>query len=495
MDSQPNQVFMSQEKIFGREPEIKTLDQLFASKEAEFLAIYGRRRVGKTHLIREYFSDKDCIYFEMTGQKDGHLKDQIDNFIRIFSKVFFDDLPLRSPNNWKGCLELLTKEIEKYSKSKNIVIFFDELPWLATRKSGMLQALDYYWNRFWSSYPKLILVVCGSAASWMLDNLINAKGGLHNRLTKTILLKPYTLKGVREFLANRHIKLNTKQIVDIYMVFGGIPHYLKQIEKGKSPPQIINKVCFQKDGLLYDEFDRLFSSLFDNAEDNLAIIKAISQCHYGISREEIIKATGISSGGTLNKRLRELESAGFIQCYTPYGRKIKDHYYRIIDEYCYFYLRWIEPYKKKGTEGGKEYWQTKGKTGAAIASAGYAFESLCFKHMDQIREALELSSISCEIGNWRFLPKKGEKASGAQVDLLFDREDGIITLCEIKYTQKPFVLDKNEAKVLLNKIEVFEKQLSTKKQISMALITAAGIKPTAWSEELIQNSVTLEDLI
>ena len=279
------------------------------------------------------------------------------------------------------------------------------------------------------------------------------------------------------------------------MIFGGIPHYLKQIEKGKSALQIINKVCFQSDGLLYEEFDRLFHSLFENAEDNLSIIKAIAKYQWGISRTEIVKSTGILSGGTLNKRLKELESAGFIQSYIPYGRKIKDHYYRVIDEYCYFYLRWIEPFKKRGIGGGKEYWQTKGKTPAAIAWAGYAFENVSFKHIDQIRQALELQTISCEIGNWRFIPQKEGKEFGAQIDLIFDRDDGVITLCENKYSENSYVLDKASAKVINNKIEVFEKHFPTKKQISFALITTTGLKPTLWSEELIHNVVTLADLM
>ncbi len=485
---------MTQENIFGRDSEIKILDSLWKSPEAEFLAIYGRRRVGKTHLIREYFSQKQCVYFEITGQKDGHLQDQLENFTQILSKTFFNNIPLRSPSSWKEAFELLTKEIEKSPKSQHTVIFLDELPWLATKKSGMLQAIDYYWNRFWSRYPKLFLIVCGSAASWMLDNLINAKGGLHNRLTKTILLQPYDLKGVQLFLSHRDIHLNRKQILDLYMVFGGIPHYLKQVEKGKSALQIINKVCFRPDGLLHTEFDRLFQSLFSNAEDNLSIIKAIAKHQHGISRKDLIKTTKIPSGGTLNKRLKELESAGFIQSYIPYGRKIKDHYYRVIDEYCYFYLRWIEPFKKTGISQGKEYWQTKGRTAAAIAWSGYAFENICLKHADQIRKALELHNISCEIGSWKFSPAPGKKDSGAQIDLLFDRDDGVITICEIKYSEKLFVLDKAEAKNIMNKTEVLEKHIFANKQTTVALITTMGLKPNIWSQELIHHVVTLEDL-
>lgn len=485
---------MPKKNIVGREREIKTLDQLWKSKEAEFLALYGRRRVGKTYLIREYFSENNCVYFEISGEKDGNLHNQLENFTHLFSQSFYNGLSLLTPSHWKDAFELLTKEIQKIPQSKKIVLFFDELPWLAGKKSGILQALDYYWNSFWSKQRNLILIVCGSAASWMLENLINAKGGLHNRLTKTILLKPYPLHGVKIFLQSRNIVLTEKQVLDLFMVFGGIPYYLKQIEKGKSATQIINRVCFQSDGLLYSEFDRLFGSLFEHAEINLAMIRAIAKKRHGLSRGELIKNTSIASGGTLNKRLRELEAAGFIQKYVPYGNKKKEHYYRIIDEYCYFYLTWIEPIKNSGMKVGKSYWQTKSKTAPAISWSGYAFENICLKHTDQIQEALELQEIACEIGSWRYVPAKRSDDTGAQIDLLFDRADGIISLCEIKHSENIFSVDKSYAKVLKNKIEVFEKHFPTKKQIFLTLITTMGAKSTIWSEEIIHNQVTLKDL-
>ncbi len=485
---------MALKNIIGRTKEIKILDQILHSKEAEFLAIYGRRRVGKTHLVREYFSERDATYFEVSGEKDGSLHSQLENFIKILSDVFFDGISLQRPKSWKDAFELLTQQIEKTPKSKKIIIFMDELPWLAGKKSKLIQALDYYWNRYWSRQSNLILVVCGSAASWMLENLINAKGGLYNRITKAILLRPYTLKNVKDYLSFRGINLSAKQVLDLYMVFGGIPHYLKQIESGKSAAQIINRVCFQNDGLLYGEFDRLFQSLFEHSEDSLSIIRAIASQRYGISRDELIKKTKFSSGGTLNKRLNELESSGLIQSFIPYGHKKKERYYRVIDEYCHFYLTWIEPMKTKGIEGGKSYWQTKSKTPAALSWAGYVFETICLKHVDQIREALEIQTISSDCGSWRFISTKGSKEMGAQIDLLFDREDGIITLCEIKYSENMFSVDKDYAKVLKNKIEIFSAHFKTHKQIFMALVTTVGLKSSIWSEDLIQSTVTLDDL-
>jgi uncharacterized protein len=480
--------------IVGRNKEIMLLNQVWSSKEAEFVAVYGRRRVGKTHLIREYFSDKEAIYFELSGEKDGTLASQLDNFIMVFSQLFYPNVLLRPPKSWKEAFSLLTQEIEKLPKSKKVILFFDELPWLAKKKSGLMQALDYYWNRYWNRKANLKIITCGSAASWMLEKLINAKGGLYNRVTKTLLLKPYSLAEVRDFLRSRGISLTQKQTLDLYMVFGGIPHYLKQVEKGKSAIQIINRTCFQSDGLLYNEFDRLFASLFEQAEDNLSIVSAIATVRHGLSRDELIEKTKFSSGGTLNKRLKELESSGLIQSYIPYGNKKKEMYFRLIDEYCFFYLTWIRPLKNKGFEGGKNYWQTKSKTPSALAWAGYTFESICLKHIDQIREALELQAIPCEFGGWRYIPRKGASESGAQIDLLFDRDDGVITLCEIKYCDYAYVLDKENAKNIKNKIEVFEKRTATRKQIFVAMITPLGTKSSIWSEELIHAEVTLKEL-
>lgn len=481
--------------IIARDNELKVLNQVWNSKDPEFIAIYGRRRVGKTFLIREYFSEKDAVYFELSGEKDASLASQLENFVEIFSKVFFGGLLLRTPKSWKEAFALITQEIEKLPKSKKVILFFDELPWLASKKSGALQALDYYWNRHWSKYANVKMIVCGSAASWMLEKLINAKGGLYNRLTRTILLKPYTLKGTKEYLQSRGIPLTPKQVLDLYMVFGGIPHYLKQIEKGKSSTQLINKICFQSDGLLYNEFDRLFTSLFEHSEDSLAIVTAIASQRHGLTRDELIRKTRFSSGGTLNKRLGELESSGLIQSYIPYGHKKKELYFRLIDEYCYFYLSWIQPLKSKGIEGGKSYWQTKSKTPSAITWAGYTFETICLKHVDQIRDALDLQAVSCEVGSWQHVAKRGSKDLGAQIDLLFDRDDGVITLCDMKYSERPFSVDKECAKNLKRKLEVFEAHFITKKQFYFAIITTAGLKPTIWSEDLIQSEVTLDDLM
>jgi len=481
---------MSKGSIICREREIAILHKLCKSKEAQFLALYGRRRVGKTHLIRSYFSDKST-YFEITGIKDASRSVHLDQFAAKLGAVFYDGLPISRPKNWLEAFRLLTEAMKKVPKSKKIVLFFDELPWLAGRKSGVIQALDYYWNTVWSLASNVIVVACGSAASWMLDHLINAKGGLHNRLTKVILLQPFNLKQTQEFLKERKIAYNRIQTLDLYMVTGGIPHYLKHLERGKSVLQNVDKLAFSREGILYSEFERLFRSLFEHADTHLQIVREIAKRRYGISRVDLIKSLKMPSGGTLSKRIAELEAAGFVKSFVPYGNKQRDLYYRIIDEYTQFYLQWIEPIAKQNVDKSG-FWEKMSRSPARAAWAGLAFEAVCFKHLDKIQQALGLENIPHTTGWWKFIPSAGSSDSGAQVDLLFDREDGVVTLCEVKYSDKIFSIDKPTAKLLANKIQVFNKEAQSQKTISLILITTAGVKENIWSEELIDGNISLD---
>ncbi len=479
--------------IVGRKKELQILERLWESKDSEFLALYGRRRVGKTFLIRQYFSKKG-IFLETAGLKDRPMKVQIENFMKALSEIFYHQVPIKTPNSWDEAFDLLTKNLKTIPSSQKVVIFFDELPWMATKRSGLLQSLDHYWNLHWSKMSHLIFITCGSAASWMLDKLIYAKGGLHKRITQKILLEPFTLIETRDFFVSRSIHLNHKQILDLYLAIGGIPFYLKAVQKGLSAAQIIDQLCFDKNGLLYDEFNNLFNSLFTQAVENLAIVKAIVKNGNSLSREGIIAATGVASGGTLNARLRELEVSGFIKGFIPYGKKSRNQFFQVIDEFTLFHLQWIAPILKDKGFLEEHYWQRRVKTPAASSWLGQAFENVCLKHVTQIRLALNLQNNSCKIGNWQYIPKKGSKEEGAQIDLLFDRDDGIINLCEIKYSEHSFSIDKTYAKQLVQKITVFEKHFPTKKLIFLCLIVPEGLKKSIWSEDLITQVVTLDNL-
>lgn len=481
--------------LVGRSKEISLFKKLLDSPQAEFIAVYGRRRVGKTFLIKHYFSNQK-IYFECTGIKDGSLSEQLDIFTQQFSKVFCPGLSLQAPKSWNEAFQLLTDQALKLPKSKKLILFFDELPWLASRKSDFMKALDHFWNTQWSYFPNLKLITCGSAASWMLSNLINAKGGLHNRITRSILLEPFTLAETKEFLVSKGISLSNKQVLSIYLAMGGIPFYLNHIERSKSVSQNINELCFKKDGLLYGEFPRLFRSLFDAAELNLKIVREIAKHRYGISFAALLEKTGKKAGGRFKQRLEELETTGFIQKFLPYGKNKRGHCYKVIDEYTLFYLKWIEEITDAKTlPKGMDYWNMICKSPSWASWAGYAFESVCHKHMDKIVEALGLTKIGCFMSHWRYHASPSDKGdAGAEIDLLLDRNDDAITICEMKYTASPFVVDKAAAKTLMQKMDVFKERTKTKKQVFLAIVAAEGVQENVWSQELVSKVVTLENL-
>ena len=474
----------------------KALRELLSSSKPEFYALYGRRRVGKTFLIREFFSEQNCIFFQSIGIKEGNLSQQLSAFTVEIGNTFYDRAELKPQKSWMDCFEQLTKGIALVPKNKKVVLFFDEFPWMATRRSGLLQALDYYWNRHWVNDKRLKLIICGSSASWIIKKILNSKGGLHNRVTGTLLLEPFSLDETKKYLNSLGVHLNLKQILQLYLVMGGIPHYLSYIKKGLSATQNIDIMGFTKNGLLYNEFNKLFSSLFEHSEVHEAIIEIIANHRDGIGQAELIRLTSsVSSGGRVSEKLKELEQAGFIISFIPYGHQQKGMYYRVIDEYTLFYFRWIKPIvstiqKQDRTKG---FWESQHNTPAWRSWSGYAFEAICYKHIAQIRKGLHINSGAL-VGSWRYVPRKKSKEMGAQIDLLFDRNDGVITICEIKHTEDPFLIDKQYANKLLNKVNVYKQKTQSDKQIFIALVSANGMKPSLYSEELITGVVTLEDL-
>jgi AAA+ ATPase superfamily predicted ATPase len=485
-----------QQAVIGRQKEQKLLVNALKSPEAEFIAVYGRRRVGKTHLIRAVVESLDLFSFECTGLKDGALSDQLAVFTRAFTKAFNLGFEIKTPESWMEAFGMLTKIIDDKYADTVVTLFFDELPWLATTKSNLLQALDHFWNTEWTRRNTLKLIVCGSAASWILDNLINAKGGLHNRLTKVVQLRPFTINETSDFLKSRNVVLTHKQLLDLYLVMGGIPYYLKAVDKSISAVQNINELCFTKEGLLFNEFNRLLISLFNNSEAHNEIIRAIARKSNGIDQDSLLTGLKLSaSGGTFTKRLNELEKAGFIISFIPYGRDKKGIYYRVIDEYVLFYIQWIEPVANRIKLSGSQshYWQSKFKSPSWLSWSGYAFEAFCYKHIDFIVKALNVH-VGYEIGTWRYVPA-AKQVKGTQIDLLLDRDDGVINIIEIKYSDLPFRITKQYAESLGEKIDIFKEQTRTKKVIHLTIITVNDILENQYSDVMVNQSLTLEDII
>ncbi len=475
--------------ILGRKREIALLNRAFASKEAQFLTVYGRRRVGKTYLIREYFKQQPCIFLHVTGLQHGNLRQQLDNFTQAFSKTFYNKTPLLPARDWSDALRLLTLEIDKYADQK-VVIFFDELPWMATPKSRLMDTIDFYWNNQWAGNHNIIFIACGSSASWLLKNIIYHKGGLHNRTTIEIKLAPFKLAETREYLEAKGVKLNDKHILSLYMAIGGIPYYLDYIKAGLTAQQNIQQLFFDEYAPLKSEYDKLFESLFDGAIRYKELVEAIAKKKEGVSRGEIVAhVEHTSEGGLLSERLKKLCDAGFIEEYRPWGKTIGS-YYKVVDEFCLFYIRWI--LSNSGEKFDADHWIIHGQRPTYYAWAGYAFEAVCSKHTHEIIRSLGIRGVNA-ISSWRFAAVPG-KESGAQIDLLIDRIDNAITLCEMKYTEKPFIIDKKYALVLEQKIEIFQRQTKTAKQIFFAMVSASGVQKSMYSEEMLSSVATLEDL-
>lgn len=474
--------------IIGRVEEQQRLSKIYNSSEAEFIVIYGRRRVGKTYLVREFFKNKKCVFFHATGLQHGTFKEQLNKFSTSLSETFFEGETLKQPNNWGEAFKTLQKQV---SKSKNkVVIFLDELPWMVTRKSGLLKEVDYYWNHYWSAMPNVIFIICGSSASWLIKKIIYNKGGLHNRVTCEMKLTPFNLDETRAYLKHRKIKLNEKHILSLYMALGGIPYYLKYVEPGLTAEQNIQKIIFDKKAPLKDEFKKLFNSLFEDGEVYLELVQLIAKNKKGVRRSELDALTSFSAnGGRLSERLDDLCATGFIEEYIPWGRNTGE-YYKLIDEFSLFYLHWID--SKKSVRFTKDHWMNQSQRPAYYAWSGYAFEAVCMKHIEQIIRGLNIKA-STTVGSWHFIPKIPSE-NGVQIDLIIDRNDNAITLGEIKFTEQPFAIDKSYAEKLKRKLDIFKQKTKTKKQLFLVMVSANGLKPTMYSEAMIDGTATLKDL-
>ena len=471
--------------LIGRQEEQEILRKALASTEAEMVAIIGRRRVGKTYLVEQVYQDR--IFFQITGLQKQSMQKQLRNFQDQLSEFAQSSLPIQLPKDWLEAFQLLRTYLKTKVGKQKIVLFFDELPWLATHKSGFLSAFGYFWNT-WAVKQNLVLVICGSAASWMIKRVVNNKGGLHNRITKRIYLEPFTLSETAAYLENRNIHFNQYQIVQIYMAMGGIPHYLKEIEGGKSAVQNIDYICFSKNGLLRDEFLRLYASLFSNAEKHYAIVRALATKRQGLTRKELVKLAKISDGGGLSKVLSELVHSGFISIYPVFGKKQRNKLYRLTDEYSLFYLQFIEHKEHQG----KDIWQHLSQSAQYVAWSGYTFESICLKHIAQIKDALKISGIYSYASS--YYQKGDDTQKGVQIDLLIDRNDQVINLFELKFYKESFTLTKDYAAQLRQKMAAFRYHTQTRKQLFWVLLSPFDLNPNKHSLGLISQSLTIDDL-
>lgn len=476
------------EGIVGRKEEIKELERLYGSGRAEFVAIYGRRRVGKTFLVKNAL--KERITFQHTGvspaELDGErkrLNTQLESFYFSLLNHGLEGFP--KPKTWMEAFFRLEQLLQQADDGGRQVVFFDELPWMETPRSGFLQAFESFWNGWCSGRNNIMLVVCGSATSWILSNLSRSRGGLYGRLTAEIKLSPFTLGECEEYFNAEGIELSRYDIVQAYMVFGGIPYYLSNFQRGLSLEQNIDRLLFGPKPRLRDEFNRLFNAIFSNPEDCKKIVRLLACRHSGYSRKEIAEATGLAYGGVLTDTLEAMAESDFITKYEPYGSTPKTCFYKLSDNFSLFWLKNVEP------RAGKDLSADNFAAPVMRAWRGVAFEEACMQHIRQIKQALGISGVRTEISAWSV--RGGDEAEGSQIDMLIIRDDRIVNLCEMKFAAGEYVIDKDEEQKLRRRIEALASTLSPRQSIHLTLITTFGLAYGKHSG-VVQKQVVMEDL-
>ena len=467
--------------MIGREAEKEDLTRFLESDKPEFVVIFGRRRVGKTHLIREFFDYKFTFYH--TGMANTEMVTQLQNFNTSLQK--YGKIPYPKVTTWLESFEQLIHLLSNIKQKGKKVIFIDEMPWLDTQRSGFVQALEYFWNSYASAQKDILLIVCGSASSWIINKLIKNHGGLHNRVTQRLYLRPFSLGECEDFFKKNNIVINRHQIVESYMIFGGIPFYLSLMQKKFSLTQNVDNICFAANGGLRDEFDSLYASLFRNSENHIKIVECLSKKAKGMTRDEIIKYAQLPNGGGLTKTLTELELCGFIRKYKAFGKKERQHLFQLTDFFTLFYFNFMSDNKYND----EHYWTNLIENARHRAWSGYAFEQVCLAHLPQIKQKLGISGVLVNTASWR----SKETEDGAQIDLLLERNDKLINLCEIKYSQDQFVIDKKLDENLRNKRAAFRYETKTRKTLHLTMITTYGVKHNEyWGN--IQSEILMDDL-
>ena len=469
--------------LVGRQLEQDLLHEIVRSDKSEFVAVYGRRRVGKTYLVRETFNYS--FAFQHTGVQDADKARQLTEFGRSLTTAGMRNCP--KLKDWFMAFDALGEYLQGVESEKKIV-FIDELPWLDTPKSDFLSALEHFWNGWATMRRDIVLIVCGSATSWIISKLINNYGGLHNRLTRQIHLKPFSLHECELYANARELKMTRMQVLQTFMVLGGVPYYWSFLRKGYSWSQNIDSLFFVENADLRNEFDALYSSLFRNPEPYVQIVTAMSKKKVGMTRGEVANALGQDHGGTLSKILKDLELCGFIRSYTSIGKSKKDTLYQLFDNFTLFYFRFVDG----NTIKDPQFWSRS--IGGTVYNAwcGLAFERVCFQHVEQIKRALGISGVMSSVYSWVYRPMSKDE-SGIQIDMLIDRNDGVIDLCEIKFSQGKYEIKKKYADELRQKEAIFQSKTETRKAVFTVMITTEGLVDNEYAAD-VQNQVLADDL-
>lgn len=461
--------------IIGRKQEVKALETYYASGRSEFVALYGRRRVGKTFLLRELFGNRCCFFHTGLSPVELDAVSLQEQQLKVFFRTLVESgvREIRPPANWFDAFLMLRQLIESRPSRKRQVVIIDEMPWMDTPRSGFITALEHFWNGWGAGRANLMLIVCGSAASWITGRLINNHGGLYNRLTHVLKLLPFTLSECEAYYEANHISMDRYDQLQSYMIFGGVPYYLSLLDKDRSLAQNVDQLFFSPNGQLRDELDRLYRSLFKNSDDCLTLIRLLFRRKSGFTRKEIGEQTSLPYGGGLSNTLSSLEECGFIKSEVPYKETSRQKRYRLSDFFSLFYLTFVDGVQTTNPH----FWSDHLASPNIRSWCGFAFERVCFDHADCIRHALGISGVHCEVHSWT----SRESDDSCQIDMVIDRDDRVVNVCEMKYSVNDFLIDKECDADLRHKMDVFTRQTKCRKALHLTIVTTYGLKQNKYS--------------
>ena len=475
---------MKDELFIGRQKEIQQLQNCVESKQSQLVIVYGRRRVGKSFLINQFFDEN--FDFRLVGDLKLNKEGQLLNFYNELKRKSGNEIEI--PTNWREAFWQLRDYLDSFKDDKKHIVFFDEMPWLDNQKSDFLPAFEYFWNSFGASKNNLMFIVCGSATSWLVDNIDHNKGGLFNRQNLRLYLEPFTLHETEEFLIKKkNINWSRYDICECYMILGGIPYYLDLLDRNLTCSQNIDNLFFKKHAFLWDEFRHLYNTLFRKAENYIKVVEAVSAKRIGLSRKEIIEKTKLHDNSELTNILRNLTDSGFLRAYSFFGKKKQGTFFQLADYFTMFYLKFV----KEGYGKDEDFWAHNLENHTRRAWAGFTFEQVCKDHIKQIKHKLSIAGIYSEQSAW--FTNADDVHDGAQIDLLIDRRDRIIDVCEIKFSEKPFTITKEYDLELRNKMGIFKTVTRTTKAVQLIMITTFGVVHNMYSS-LVQGQVSIDDL-
>ena len=470
--------------MIGRKREIKLLRSAAESARSEFVAVYGRRRVGKTFLVRETFNSK--FTFQHAGVANSGTRIQLERFRRSLFESGHLDCPVLK--TWFQAFDELKTVVQSATCGKK-VLFIDEMPWMDKPNANFIPALENFWNAWASARKDILLVICGSATSWMLNKVIHSRGGLHNRVTVRIPLRPFTLSECADLAASMGLEATHYQLAQYYMALGGVPYYWNYLQSGLSVAQNMDALFFSGEDRLEGEFRELFASLFAKDAPYVRIVEALCSRRQGLTRDEIAKETGFSNSGTLTRYLNELEQCGFVRRYRMCGRRVRNAIYQLVDNFTLFNFRFV----RENRDGDPRFWSSSVDSPALMAWQGLSFELVCLEHVEQIKRALQIGGVHSSNYAWRCEHPQDDAEKGAQIDLVIDRNDGIVNLCEMKFASKEYAIAAKDDVAMRNKRAAFKRDTKTRKAVHVTYVTTFGLARNRYAGE-VQSEVTLDDL-